>query len=127
MSLRESIFKCANQVNKVGDIKTAFNDLVSNEYIRDMRVENIDLGTGRAMIEIKLVETLYYKIMGELTGFNITDEESLITLMKELSRIKGEYDKIAAALTEVNEKGYGIVTPDIDDLRLEEPEIFKHS
>lgn len=126
-SLSESIFKSANQIDKVGDIKEAFNNLVDNEYIKDVRIESIDLGTGTALIEVKLMDSLYYKIMSELTGFDISDEEGLIELMKELSHVKAEYDKISIALAEVNENGYGIVTPDIEDLRLEEPEIFKQS
>ena len=126
-SINESIFKCADTVNKIGDIKESFNGLIYNEFIKDMRIENIDLGTGKSAIELKLLDSLYYKIMGELTGFDISDEEELIKLMKDLSRVKSEYDKISAALREVNESGYGIVTPDIDDLRLEEPEIFKQS
>jgi len=36
-----------------------------------------------------------------------------------------EYDKIAMALEEVRIKGYGIVTPQITELKLEEPEIVK--
>lgn len=126
-SLNESIFKCANMINKIGDITDAFNTLNTNEFINDVRVDNINLGTGNALIEVKLLDNLYYKIMGELTGFDISNEEELIGLMKELSHVKSEYDKISVALAEVNEHGYGIVTPDIDDLRLEEPEIFKHS
>ena len=126
-SLNESIFKCADTVNKIGDIKDAFGCLINNEHIRDVRIDNINLGTGNALIELKLLDSLYYKIMGELTGFTISDEEELIKLMKDLSRVKNEYDKISLALQEVNEHGYGIVTPDIEDLRLEEPEIFKQS
>ena len=38
---------------------------------------------------------------------------------------KKKYDKIAYALEEVNAKGYGIVTPSIDDLVLAEPEMVK--
>lgn len=126
-SLNDAIFDCANMINKIGDIKTAFNDLNENEYVKDVRIEHINLGNGNAAIEVKLMESLYYKIMGELTGFNISDEEELINLMRKLSHIKTEYDKISLALAEVNEHGYGIVTPDIDDLKLEEPEIFKQS
>ncbi len=39
--------------------------------------------------------------------------------------MKKQYDKMAYALHEVNERGYGIVSPGIDDLILEEPEIVK--
>ena len=43
----------------------------------------------------------------------------------EFSKIKKEYDKLEYALHEVNERGYGIVNPTVDDLILEEPEIIK--
>ena len=36
-----------------------------------------------------------------------------------------KYDKIAYAMDEVNAKGYGIVTPTMDELELEEPEMVK--
>jgi len=39
--------------------------------------------------------------------------------------MKREYDKIQIALREVENKGYGIVTPTIDELSLEEPEIVR--
>ena len=41
--------------------------------------------------------------------------------------MKAEYDKIDEALRMADEKGYGIVMPDVDDLRLEEPEIVKQA
>ena len=60
-----------------------------------------------------------------MTGFDIDNEESLIYLLKELSDVKKKYDKIESALLEVSQKGYGIVSPTIDELTLEEPEIIK--
>ena len=39
--------------------------------------------------------------------------------MSDLSCTKKKYDKIAYALEEVKTKGYGIVTPSIDELVLE--------
>ena len=43
----------------------------------------------------------------------------------ELAVIKKKYDKIQAALQEVETTGYGIVMPTIDELKLEEPEMMK--
>ena len=46
--------------------------------------------------------------------------------LKEFNKgLKKEYDKMAYAIHEVTQKGYGIVTPSIEDLILEEPEIVK--
>lgn len=45
----------------------------------------------------------------------------------ELSRQKKKFDSVAAALTEVEQRGYGIIMPDISELTLAEPEIVKRS
>ena len=63
--------------------------------------------------------------MGEETGFEIDGKESLVSILSELSGVKKDYDKLSNALHQVEETGYGIVTPSIDELKLEEPEIVK--
>jgi stage IV sporulation protein A len=66
-----------------------------------------------------------YKVLSEVSRFEITSDGDIFKLMKEYAKTKVEYDKIAVALDEVRIKGYGIVTPQIDELKLEEPEIVK--
>ena len=58
-------------------------------------------------------------------NIEINNEGDLFSIMAELSMVKKEYDKIAPALTEVKQKGYGIVTPTMEELILEEPEMVK--
>ena len=41
--------------------------------------------------------------------------------------IKEKYDKVSKALEAVEQNGYGIVMPDVEDLHLEEPQIVKQS
>ena len=48
-----------------------------------------------------------------------------MALLTQLSQVKASYDKVADALKEVEETGYGIVVPSIDSLVLEEPEIVR--
>ena len=43
----------------------------------------------------------------------------------ELVRIKNKFSKFAEALNQVEETGYGIVMPSMDELSLEEPEVIK--
>ena len=126
-SICESVCKCAQNVLKVGDIRDAFSELTKNEYIGNFRFEGIDLGRGNARLEIEPREELYYNVISELTGFDITGEEQLVLLLKEYSKMKSEYERVAEALADAEEKGYGIVMPTVDDLRLEEPEIVKQS
>ena len=54
-------------------------------------------------------------------------KESLITTIINLSEAKKNYSRLKGALDQVEETGYGIVTPEIDDLNFEEPEIIKQA
>lgn len=123
--LTDAVYGCAKGVKRLGELDHAFDALEGNEYIRDTAVKSMDCGTGIAMLEIRLAEPLYYRIISELTGIGIDDEEALITQLKELSTVKSRYDKIKEALDEVEERGYGIVMPSVEDLKLEEPQIIR--
>ena len=60
-----------------------------------------------------------------MTGMQITGEYELITMVKELSSMKGELSRIRDAFTNVKMKGYGVVTPSREDIRLDDPVIIK--
>ncbi len=126
-SVMASICKCADRVHRIGDVVSAFEGMKENEYLSNAEILLLDLGTGCATLSLEMKEGLYYEIISELSGFSITDEESLISLLRELSVVKEKYDKVSAALAQVEEKGYGIVMPDVEDLHLEEPQIVKQS
>lgn len=95
-------------------------DIISNTTITDMQ-----LGSGNVTIEITLKDELFYNVLTEITGVTVNNEGDLFRIISELSATKKKYDKISYALDEVDRKGYGIVTPSIDDLVLEEPEMVK--
>lgn len=126
-SICESICKCASSVDKVGAIRDAFLPICDNEFISAVSFDGIDYGCGRAKISLSCKRELYFKVLSELTGFDITGEEQLVYLLKEYSEKKNEFDRVAEALADAEEKGYGIVMPDPSKLRLEEPEIVKQS
>lgn len=125
--LRRSVFECARKIRKLGEISDAFNALFENEYVKDAYITSTDCGSGTTHLEIKLKDTLYYSVISEMTGFDIENEESLVTQLKELAHIKERYDKIASALESAEQTGYGIVMPSVGDLTLAEPEIIKKS
>lgn len=127
LSVKDCVLENAGNIKKIADVPSAFTSLSQNEYIENAGVTEIDLGKGEAHLSVRMPEELYYKTLGEMTGFDITGEETLVGLLRELSEMKKSYDKIAKALEAVNESGYGIVTPDISELTLEEPEIVKQN
>lgn len=117
--------------NSFGDIKLlkeiniGLNKLQDNEVISKTIVDEILLGSGCINISINIKDDLFYKILTEISGVNISNEGDLFSTITSLSIAKKEYDKIAYALEEVRAKGYGIVTPSMDELILDEPEMVK--
>ena len=114
-AIRASVCHCAENIKRAGDVKSAFDAMAENEYIERANIDLLDLGTGKATISLCMKEGLYYDIISELTGFSVRGEEELITLLRDLSVMKEKYDKVAMALDAVNERGYGIVMPDVED------------
>lgn len=114
----------AKSVEKIRHIKDMI-ELLKSENISRGNIIEINLGEGKCEIELMFKEGLLYKIIEENTGFDIKGEHQLVKMMMKLSEIKKEYDKLQNALNEVNEKGYGIVAPSLDELTLETPEIVK--
>jgi len=110
---------------RLSQIRKLAEQLGENNHIEKVSIDNINMVDGTVSLSLAFADPLYYQTLNELTGFEIDSEENLITLLCELSQVKKEYDKVAYALDEVNRKGYGIVSPSIDELSLEEPEIVK--
>ena len=121
----DSVLSAFCEVSTLIDLKKAEALICDCEFIEYIETENIDLGTGTAHLLVNTPQNLFYDVVQEASGFDIHSEDKLLKLLCEMSAIKSEYDKISVALKEVENKGYGIVTPTIDEMSLEEPEIVK--
>ncbi len=124
-SIYESVRSAINGVHKLSDINSVAPILCENEYLSSARISDISLGKGTALIQTEAVEGLFYNVLGETTGLEIRNDEELVSMLCSLSEAKREYDKIANALAQVRQTGYGIVSPGIEELSLREPEIIR--
>lgn len=113
-------------IDKLRNIKSSINVLENNEYIKKIYIDKINLAEGIGNIEISLNDDLFYSVLSETTLTQINNEYELISTIKLLSEAKREYDKVKYALEEVKRKGYGIVTPTLEEMTLEKPELIKH-
>ena len=96
-----------------------------SSYIKDMTVEQIEMDTGKVRIQIRYEQSYYYEVLSELTGTQISGEYELISTVKELASMREELSSLKDAFANVKMKGYGVVTPSKEDIRLEEPVIIK--
>ena len=125
--LVETIKYMMNGVGKIDDVPENIELNSMSEYFEPTIQKSIDLGQGRVMLEVIPKEDLYYKVLSEQCNCEIKNEYHLISYIKQLSCAKTQYDKFKEAIEQVEETGYGVVHPVLEDLTLEEPKMYKSS
>ena len=124
-SLYTTIQQAAGKITRIREIESVVKEVTTCEYVAFAKTSTVDLGTGHARITVGLQANLFYKVLGEKTGLDIEDEGARLDCMMRFAEMKKKYDKIKDAYDEVQNTGYGIVMPGIEELSLEEPEIIK--
>lgn len=127
--LKENIFTSIKEATKnlehIREVKGCTDYISTNENIANCFIEEMDLGKGTVVMNITLISSLFFKIIGEATHLDINDESDLLPQILKLIKIKDAYAKFENALNEVEATGYGIVMPSTEELSLDEPEIIK--
>lgn len=126
MAVTEGIFRTADGITKVGEVANSLKDF-SEEGGIFASADGIDLGSGCASVSVGAKDDVFYKILFEKSGFEIKNESDVMKTLIELSETKKKYDRVAGAIDDALNDGYGIVMPSVDDMTLEEPEIVKQA
>ena len=125
VELYDEIEKAFDNIRILKQVDSSIGQLQNTKVITRTSLTEVRLGEGSVRVSIELVDELFYKVLTEISGVEIDNEGALFSTMTEFARTKKQYDKIEYALEEVKATGYGIVTPSIDELILEEPEMVK--
>lgn len=125
VELYDEIEKAFDNIRILKQVDNSIGQLQNTKVITRTSLTEVRLGEGSVRVSIELVDELFYKVLTEISGVEIDNEGALFSTMTEFARTKKQYDKIAYALEEVKATGYGIVTPSIDELILEEPEMVR--
>lgn len=102
-------------------------DMFDNDdpYLLPSSQCDVQFGTGSVVLTINPRPELFYQVLSEQCGQTIEDDFQLVSYLKDLAIAKQQYDKFKAALQEVEEFGYGVVTPALDDMALDAPQIVR--
>ena len=123
--LIENIKYWAHNFENIEDIKTAIGGLADGDIVKSAVISSIDMGTGEVEVQFEMAEELYFKIVSELMGEAVDNDYKFFELLREFSEAKKAYDKLRNAINQVDKKGYGIVEPELNEMVLEEPEVFR--
>lgn len=122
--LIEKAYDVLNQMQKTKDVYS--NEFEPGEYISKIKMDEVDLSKGKVCITMDVAEKYYFENMSELSGVEVKGEYELIALIKEMSERKNSYEKVSNAFETVQQKGYGVVNPNLSDIKMEEPVLIRH-
>ena len=122
--LLEEVHKIMEGVQSVKDI-TQDQLNMNKPFIRKVKLDQVNLAQGLAEITLEPDDSYYYDILSEIAGLEIAGEYQLISILKELSANRREYENVEDAIRSVRLTGYGIIKPRQEEIALEEPEIIK--
>ncbi len=120
IQLSKGIFK---DINYMRDAYLINND--NEEYIENISMSKINLADGNININIKLYDKYYYEMLSELFDTKISNEYEFIREIYDLAETKSKCKKISHALMQSGKTGYGSVTPDKSEIKLDPPELIK--
>ena len=121
----EEIMKFVKNISKIGDVPEDFELFNESEDFEPIASKTVVLGKGSVVLEIIPKPHLFYKVLSEQCGAEIASDYHLVSYIKQLSIAKAQYDKFKSALEQVNETGYGVVAPTLEEMTLDEPKIMK--
>lgn len=127
--LRSSVFdtirSSVSKINTIRSIKNFAQCIEENEYVESVSITSLDLSNGSVSIKFYVDNRYFYQILSEKCQVEIRDEKDLMSNFVSLVSMRREYERFSKALADVEETGYGIVMPEMNQLSLGEPELMK--
>lgn len=124
-TLASELTKIIDKIDKLKDV-TSDKIYTDDEYIHKIKLDELNMQTGVVCYQVSIKNNYYYSVISELTGIEIPNEREMIRFIKNMAEKKNEYEKMALASQAVHQKGYGVFTPQIAEINLEEPQLIKH-
>lgn len=115
------------QIVRMRDAEKAQRAFAASEYADAPQLDQLEYGEGSARFSLPLKNGLFNQILSEQCGAEIESDGHLLRLLKELVSAKREYDRVADALREAVDTGYGLVAPAMSDVTLYEPEVSRQA
>lgn len=110
-------------INQMKDIQQLVYE--ADDYIEKVDMSGVNLADGTVSIEMKLFDKYYYEMLSEMLGSTIHNEYDFMKEIREMSETKKQCEKVSAALMQSFKTGYGSVTPEETEIKLDAPELIR--
>ena len=123
-SITQGLLEASKNTCKMKDVFYIENAFGQGEKVYSESIECL-LGEGTVKVNLDAKPELFYEVLSEECGEDIKDEFSLVSYVKGLTEAKRCYEKIKDTLPTVENFGYGIVNPTLDEMEISEPELVR--
>ena len=109
-------------------IRDAVGKPISMEspYLTECTTEQIRLSDGSIKVRLLPDDKYYYEMLSGLLEENILGEYDLLEKLRDYAKRKKEYEKVQSAVEAVTEGGYGVVSPEKEEIQIKAPQIIHH-
>lgn len=121
----ESVRETVKDIRRLRDVDRVVTQFYDYDFIERAALSGMNMGQGIAEIDLYAPDELYDQVLTEVIGVEIKGRDHLLELMQDFAIAKREYDKVADALQMVQSTGYGVASPTLDEMTLDEPELIK--
>lgn len=112
-----------DKINQMKDIEQLVYE--ADDYIEKIDMSGVSLADGNVNISIKLYDKYYYEMISDMLGCDIHNEYDFMKEIKDMSETKKQCEKVSAALMQSFKTGYGSVTPEESEIKLDAPELIR--
>lgn len=122
----QSVRETVKDIRRLRDVDRVVEQFTAYDFVERAGLSGMDMGQGVAEIDLYAPDGLYDQVLMEVVGVEIRGKDHLLQLMQEFAHAKREYDRFAEALEMVKTTGYGIASPSLEEMKLDEPELIRH-
>lgn len=119
--IKESV----TSIDKLKDIEGILSHFEDTNYISKSYISELDTSKGTVTIKLEATNELYRQTLKSVMGNVTLNKASILKMFKEYSTGASETLQIKEALKMAKSTGYGIMYPDLKDMKLDTPEIIK--
>lgn len=120
------------KIDKVKDVHALSKERTKEEFFMEekpvgaIQISGMNLSTGTVTVRMEVDDRYYFAYISDMTGVQITGEYQMISMLRGLSAMKADYEKVKDAMYAVEQKGYGVVMPGLADIKMEDPVLIQH-
>lgn len=120
------------KIDKVKDVHALSGERTKEAFYMEekpvgaIQIVGMNLSTGTVTVRMEVDDKYYFAYISDMTGVQITGEYQMISMLRGLSAMKADYEKVKDAMYAVEQKGYGVVMPGLADIKMEDPVLIQH-